>query len=124
LLTSTACSTATRAPETSPAAMPGNTDLTLRERADSVRNAITDADVSFMTGMIGHHAQAIVMSRLAPTNGAGNEIRILAERIINAQHDEIATMERWLTHFGKPLPNHEHAMHDAHAAHMPGMLTD
>ena len=49
-----------------------------------------------MSGMIGHHAQAIVMAALAPTHGASPEIRRLAERIINAQQDEIGTMQRWL----------------------------
>src|SRR5947207_8604097 len=65
-------------------------------RADSIRHPYTAADVEFMTHMIGHHAQAIVMSRWAPTHGASASVLTLASRIINAQQDEIATMQRWL----------------------------
>jgi uncharacterized protein (DUF305 family) len=75
-----------------------------RARADSVRHPYTQADVDFMSHMIGHHAQALVMAGWAPTHGAGASVRILAERIINAQQDEIATMQRWLGDRGKPVP--------------------
>ena len=84
--------------------------------------------------MIGHHAQAIVMARMAPTHGASATVRTLAERIINAQQDEIATMQRWLRDRGQPVPQvpapgmamdmhagHDMASHDM--AMMPGMLT-
>ena len=62
-------------------------------RQDSARGLYVAADVDFMTGMIAHHAQALVMSNLAPQNGASPSIRTLAARIINAQNDEIATMQ-------------------------------
>ena len=39
-------------------------------RADSARMRFTDADVHFVSGMIGHHAQALVMARMAPSHGA------------------------------------------------------
>ncbi|PWN06775.1 DUF305 domain-containing protein [Rhodohalobacter mucosus] len=64
----------------------------------------TQADVDFMTGMIGHHAQALVMSDLAPENGASPTIQTLAARIINAQKDEIATMQTWLKERNQPVP--------------------
>lgn len=63
---------------------------------DSARMDFTEADVMFMRGMIAHHAQALIMSRMAPENGASKEIQTLASRIINAQKDEIATMQQWL----------------------------
>ena len=44
----------------------------------------TEADVHFMTGMIGHHAQALIMAAMAPKNGASPAIRTLAARITNA----------------------------------------
>ena len=56
----------------------------------------TEADVEFMSGMISHHAQAVAMSRLAPTHGASETIVTLAGRIINAQNDEINLMQQWL----------------------------
>src|SRR6185503_14537452 len=64
-------------------------DAVLKARADSARLPYTAADVHFMSSMIGHHAQAIVMSRLAPTHGASSSVLTLASRIINAQQDEI-----------------------------------
>ncbi|MEP1151347.1 MAG: DUF305 domain-containing protein [Balneola sp.] len=64
----------------------------------------TEADVKFMTDMIGHHAQALIMSRLAPKNGASQEVQTLAARIINAQKDEIATMQTWLRERDQPVP--------------------
>lgn len=60
------------------------------------RSHFTDADVEFMVGMIGHHAQALIMADLAPKNDASPSVQILASRIINAQKDEIALMQRWL----------------------------
>ncbi len=87
----------------------------------------TPADVAFMTGMIGHHAQAVQMSRLAPTNDASRSVQILAERIAVAQQDEIAFMQRWLRERDHPVPPadaaHHHGEHAEHAPMMPGMLT-
>lgn len=73
-------------------------------RADSVRHVYTPADVRFMTGMIGHHSQAIVMARWAPTHGASSSVQTLARRIINAQRDEIHTMQQWLRERNLPVP--------------------
>src|SRR5439155_21506380 len=74
-------------------------------RADSIRHPYTAADVEFMTHMIGHHAQAIVMSRGAPTHGASASVLTLASRIINAQQDEIATIQRWLADRLQQVPD-------------------
>ena len=81
----------------------------------------TEADVRFMSAMIGHHRQALAMAALAPTNDASPEIRRLAERVSAGQADEIASMEQWLRDRGEPLPDAHHAMH-GHP--MPGMLTE
>ena len=75
-----------------------------RARRDSARMRFTDADVEFVTGMISHHAQALIMSELAPTHGASQSVQTLAARIINAQRDEIALMQRWLADRGQPVP--------------------
>jgi len=99
-------------------------------KADSVRHPYTEADVYFMSGMIGHHVQAIVMAHWAPTHGASPSIRRLAERIINAQQDEIGTMQRWLGDRLKPVPEARPAgmkmmMNGVeHVMLMPGMLTE
>jgi len=61
------------------------------------------ADVDFMTHMIPHHSQALIMSRLAPENNASTQVQKLAARIINAQRDEIRTMQIWLRDRGQPV---------------------
>lgn len=73
-------------------------------RADSARYPYTAADIRFMTMMIGHHSQAITISRMAPTHGASPAVQRLAARIINAQQDEIGTMQRWLRDRRQPVP--------------------
>jgi uncharacterized protein (DUF305 family) len=99
-------------------------------QADSVRRSYTGADVEFMSHMISHHAQAIAMSRWAPTHDASPSVRVLAERIINAQQDEIATMQQWLRDRHLPVPEPDPAgvkmMMDGaeHVMLMPGMLTE
>ena len=126
------CRTAAPEPAPSPgAASPGSAATSsaaaiAQARADSVRYPYTPADIRFMSSMIGHHAQAIEMSRLAPTHGAGPGVRRLAERIINAQQDEIALMRQWLRDRQQPVPEiHPTSMMAHHAGHamMPGMVT-
>jgi uncharacterized protein (DUF305 family) len=101
-----------------------------RARADSVRRPYTDADIAFMSGMISHHAQAIAMSRWAPTHGASPGVLRLAERIINAQTDEIRLMQRWLLDRNQPVPPPDPrgmAMTMGGRQHtmlMPGMLSE
>ena len=98
-------------------------------RQDSAMMLVDPADVHFMSGMIGHHGQALVMSALAPTNGAGPSIQILTSRIINSQKDEIAVMQQWLRDRGQTVPEIEitGTMMMVHGPEyvmsMPGMLT-
>jgi uncharacterized protein (DUF305 family) len=83
-----------------------------------------------MQGMIHHHAQAITMSKMAPTHGAGPAVQKLASRIINAQTDEIRLMSWWLADRGQdvpvPSPTGARMMMNGmeHTMLMPGMLTD
>jgi uncharacterized protein (DUF305 family) len=101
-----------------------------KARADSIRNPYTAADIHFMSAMIGHHSQAITMSRLAPTHGASPAIVRLAERIINAQQDEIVTMQHWLADRNQPVPEARGGPMQmemngmVHEMLMPGMLTE
>lgn len=112
-----------------PAASPSEDDVSrlealYRARADSALLSVHEADVHFMTGMIHHHAQALVMSTLAPRNGASESIRTLTGRIINAQTDEITAMQRWLRDRDRPVPEVDASGHvmGGHM-HMSGMLT-
>jgi uncharacterized protein (DUF305 family) len=79
----------------------------------------TAADVRFMQGMIGHHAQALVMTALIPDRTTRSDIRALGERIEVSQKDEIKMMQQWLRdrHQTVPDPNAPHAHH----MDMPGM---
>ena len=102
-----ACShAATSASNSTPAtaAARGESAAIAQAKADSIRYAYTTADVHFMQGMIGHHSQAIVMAGWAPSHGASSSVRILCERIINAQQDEIVTMQTWLTDRHQTVP--------------------
>jgi uncharacterized protein (DUF305 family) len=73
-------------------------------RADSVRRPYTAADIAFMEGMIHHHAQALIMARMAPSHGASDAVKTLCARIINAQQDEIHFMQQWLLDRGQVVP--------------------
>ena len=73
-------------------------------RIEESRMSFVQADVDFMTDMISHHAQALIMANLAPKNGASHSVQTLASRIHNAQQDEIATMQKWLRDRGQPVP--------------------
>jgi uncharacterized protein (DUF305 family) len=82
----------------------------------------TPADVRFMQGMIGHHAQALEMTALVPSRTESGDIRKLALRIEVSQADEITMMQHWLDVRGQDVPG-PHAMHAHGATLMPGMLT-
>jgi uncharacterized protein (DUF305 family) len=94
------------------------------------RYPYTEADINFVTGMIGHHAQAIVMAKWAPTHGASQSVGTLCERIINAQADEITLMQNWLRDRHQPVPEAKAGPMKMkmngmeHEMLMPGMLSD
>ena len=93
----------------------------------SARRNYTEADVHFLAGMIGHHAQAIQMAGWAPSHGANASVRVLCERIVVAQNDEIAFAQRWLREHGEYVPPADPRGHIMpgmdHPMLMPGMLT-
>ena len=90
----------------------------------------SDADVDFMSGMIPHHAQAVIMAGWAPTHGARQDVAILCERILVAQRDEIAMMQQWLSDRGREVPDATATRHKMkmngmeHEMLMPGMMSD
>lgn len=120
------CGAASPAPATSaaPVADPASTAADTAGLGRSL--PYTGADSLFMSGMIGHHSQAIAMARLVPARGASEQVRILADRVIASQLDEIAAMQDWLRQRRLPVPDaessHEHMTHGM-VAPMPGMLT-
>lgn len=80
---------------------------------------VTEADVRFMQGMIAHHAQAVVMSRMAAERGASPRVLKLARKIDLAQAGEIALMQDWLRGHGQFAPDTS----SWRGMTMPGMLT-
>jgi uncharacterized protein (DUF305 family) len=121
VIAAAACATATQQSTSPSPAAPAT--------ADSGRSAYTAADVAFMTGMIHHHAQAVVMASWAPTHGASQSVRAMSERIVVGQRDEIVLMERWLRERGEPVPDtgrgasHQMMPGMDHSTLMPGMLS-
>ncbi|HMJ19435.1 MAG TPA: DUF305 domain-containing protein [Gemmatimonadaceae bacterium] len=79
----------------------------------------TRADVEFMQGMIAHHAQAIVMSRMAESHGANPQVMKLSNKIDQSQVPEIRIMQSWLTRNKQYAPDTS----SWHHMMMSGMLT-
>ncbi len=117
------------APVPQPAMSTAELEALYLARMDSARMGFTAADVHFMTGMIGHHGQALVMAGLSPTHGASGSVKTLSARIINAQQDEIALMQQWLDDREQPVPAVQvtgasmTVQGPQFVMHMPGMLT-
>ena len=81
----------------------------------------TPADVKFMQGMIGHHAQAVEMVALIADRTATEDLKRLGLRIQVSQEDEMNMMRKWLEVRGEKIPG-PHAHHEP-GGFMPGMLT-
>ncbi|HEV7586599.1 MAG TPA: DUF305 domain-containing protein [Longimicrobium sp.] len=119
----TACATPPRAAAVQPAPAPV-------VRADTVPPPRwSPADIAFMQGMIGHHAQALRMTALVPGRSARADVRLLAERIEASQRSEIAQMRQWLRTRGidtaaVPVHQHQHAGGADDHGMIPGMLTE
>jgi uncharacterized protein (DUF305 family) len=96
--------------------------ISAEKASDLSQVEFTGADIKFMQGMIGHHAQALEMVALLKTHSASDDMKKLALRIELSQDDEINMMQRWLEVRGQQVPN-RNAMHMHGATLMPGMLT-
>ena len=86
-------------------------------------SSYTSADVHFMQGMILHHHQALLMSRLASDRTNNENVLDLAGRIDVSQDDEIMLMQDWLEERSEMVPDPaDH--HSGHMSHdMVGMAT-
>ena len=76
----------------------------------------SDADVTFASDMLRHHAQALSMVDLTLGRPLDPEVERLAEDIRAAQSPEIETMSDWLTEWDVEVPetvrDHANAGHD------------
>jgi len=102
-----------------------------KPRPDLVAYPYTNADVEFMQGMIPHHAQAVKMCTIAPTHAGKREVKLMCERMLISQRDEIRMMRIWLLDRGQFVPAPDATHHKmtmpggmAHDMLMPGMLSD
>ena len=90
----------------------------------------SEADVNFMSGMIAHHAQAVIMAGWAAAHGARQDVRILCERIVVGQSDEIGLMQYWLKEHNEEVPSATNTRMKmkmdgmTHEMLMPGMMSD
>jgi uncharacterized protein (DUF305 family) len=98
-----------------------------------------DADLTFATDMIPHHAQALSMVDLTRGRPLPAPMRRLAQHILEAQGPEIQTMAGWLQDWHRPVPQtmRDHVNADDHdgmggmgqangtstGSDMPGMMT-
>ena len=56
-----------------------------------------EADMAFARGMLPHHIGAVDMAKVQLQYGTDEEMRKLAQDIIDAQQPEIALMQNWIT---------------------------
>ena len=108
------------APGTPSKTLPANTKPSTPQRSE--------ADISFMQGMVMHHSQAVEMTALIASHTTNPQIRTLGARISRSQTDEMNFMKRWLTARGEPISMAMPGMPDMDTAGnpiepMPGMLT-
>lgn len=64
-------------------------------------NAGTEFDLMFLDMMIPHHEGALKMAREALSKAEHQEIKKLAQEIINAQEAEIKQMQSWKNAWAK-----------------------
>ena len=83
-----------------------------------------DADVSFATDMVRHHAQAVAMADLTiGRTGLDADVADLAEQIRKDQTPEINTMSDWLEEWGEQVPRTGYGSRDGHTHSQKGMGT-
>ena len=86
-----------------------------------------EADISFMQGMIHHHAQAVEMVDLLRTRSRNKKLQALGNRISISQTDEMKYMKQWLEDRGQPVVmahgqmDHSAMGHDMKGHDMKGM---
>lgn len=95
--------------------------ISTAQATDLSKVQATPADIKFMQGMIGHHAQAVEMVALINDRTANPNMKMLGLRIQVSQDDEMDMMRKWLAERGAAIPG-PHAHHEP-GGFMPGMLT-
>jgi uncharacterized protein (DUF305 family) len=111
-----------------PSMMPGMMNRGFRSGNQIMSNSQMDAH--FIEQMIPHHEDAITMARLALTKAQHQEIKQLAQDIIDSQSKEIDQMKTWYQDwFGREVPTGDqvmqhHGMMSGSGMHMGMMGTE
>jgi uncharacterized protein (DUF305 family) len=101
---------------------PGQNSKTLAASSVVVTpRAPLEADISFMQGMIHHHAQAVEMVDLLRTRSRNRSLQALGNRISISQTDEMKYMKQWLEDRGQPVMAHGQMDHSAMGHDMKAM---
>ncbi|KKB84736.1 hypothetical protein VW29_09875 [Devosia limi DSM 17137] len=69
-------------------------DVTNKQMMDSMM--VEDIDVAFVCGMIPHHQGAINMAKAELEHGDNQWAKDMAQKVIDAQEQEMADMIAWL----------------------------
>ncbi|WP_433532965.1 DUF305 domain-containing protein [Micromonospora sp. CA-263727] len=117
---------------TAPVLMPGRPgepakSVPANEVSPMARPPHNNADIRFVTMMIPHHEQALVMAELVAERGKSPQLKLIADRILAAQEPEIKVLDAWLTERGlnrNSGGNHEHTMGGMQSAEALNRLTD
>jgi uncharacterized protein (DUF305 family) len=99
----------------------GSMSMSGSASAGSTTGSHNQADVTFATDMIPHHAQAVQMADMALKAATNSQVKTLAATIKKAQDPEITEMTGWLTSWKKPVPPTMGGMSMGHGT---GMMTD
>jgi uncharacterized protein (DUF305 family) len=88
---------------------------------------VNSADADFVAMMIPHHYQALLMSRMAPTQAGDQAVRSIAGNIEAEQGLEITTMQSWQSQHGLEVTNaqqsYEEMVQDPMMVEMMGMAS-
>lgn len=82
----------------------------------------TGADVEFVQAMIGHHAQAVVMTALVPERSEHEQLELFVGRMDITQVSEIEQMQQWLEAREEDAPEWD-PVFGAQGGHPDGMDT-
>ncbi len=111
-----------------PIVLPGapGEDSTVIDAEDALEisdNSYSADDVRFLTNMIPHHNQAVLMANLVEDRTNTPEVIEISGRINAGQDDEIAFMQDWLSQRGEKVPDPSAHAHMDMSHEMAGMAS-
>lgn len=74
--------------------------VTSHEMNHSSQGSLSHSDVMFVEGMVAHHEQALEMAQIVLHGSDNVAVQRLANKIIDAQSNEISMLESWVNNSG------------------------